>query len=1355
MDSFPQRQFDAHAFVDASVAGCCSIVSVSQSDDVSRVLAHYRRCKQQVPYGTSAYFGLPSNALPTPLTKGMQQLCTIQQRCEGGLSDTVLFYDPPAFPAGLYTATALPSAVQDLRVPATSDSDLTFVFSAALAGAPCTVLGDTGAKYSFVSKAFAHRHKLAINRSKVPIILADGSQSVTAGHVQARLSLQSYTETVTLHVIDMTPGFDVILGDDWHKREGAVIDFGSHEPGPRYSPPSLWLRRRNKRLSPAADARTDARARSQPREGSQAAVMLSAVQAKRLLSRPKQGCASPFLVILREAKDAGFDQREQVQQVLAEYKDVFEDPVVRDWQPGTPEGLRLSKGAAAPNRPAFRLSISERKEVETQVQGLLDAGRIVPSSSAYGAPVLFAPKPDGTLRMCIDYRELNKLTHKNKYPMPRVEDLLDNLGGAKCFSSIDLTSGYHQIGLHPKDWEKTAFNTHIGKFEWRVLPFGLCNAPAVFQAEMNRIFGKQLNKFVCVYLDDILIYSKNEEEHMEHIRTVLNVLRKHNYKARLTKSEFFKQELRFLGHILSSEGIKPDPAKVSVVSGWPQPRSVYEVRSFLGLANYFRRYIRGYARMACPLTDLLKGIDASDRKGRLLQWGKLSAEEARKVEESFKGKWTQQCADAFNALKTALVTAPVLALPDFSKPFTVVVDACSAAPAVGGALLQERHPIAFYSKKLSGAEAGYNTSDIEMLAVVYALREWRCYLEGTSEPFTIETDHQPNTYVDTSTNPHTLKRRARWLYESSAYNYVWKYRPGATNVADPLSRSPAHFALLQVGGQYVQRLDPTTTFNARGATCLYFASVVREARTSQRGGNGRRAQMNAVTDMGHGVAQSIKGYLVKDLFARCQQGYEAMQRDNNRRFDKLDLVRKDDGLYWTKKDQLYIPSVDTLRSECVDALHSPPHCGHYGIARTIRKVREVFHWECISKDVAAFIKNCDSCQRVKASTQKPQGLLSPLPVPSRRWKSVSMDLITDLPRTQKGHDTIVVFVDRLSKMVHLAPSTKTITSSGLVQLFEEHVWKLHGIPSDIVSDRDVRVQSEFWQLMCEHFGIEHNKTSSHHPQSDGQTENANGILEDTLRHFVNGTQTNWDALLPVAEFAMNNAFNSTIKNTPFMLNYGQSPDTPIALYLRKANPAVNQFVGKWSEQLQLAKTCIAAAQSRQKAAADRRRRPAEPLEVGDQVLISIKHFRIEKGLKLKLAPRWLGPFRITEVIGTHRLSYRLHLPAPLHRKHNVFHVSSLKKFHSDGSYQPPVMPEVSDDELQWTVDYISESRDTPRRQYKVHWVGGGYGWHDAMLMHDCDAHIREFWRSRAEPPPDDAFPLSVDELSKLLEGKQA
>jgi hypothetical protein len=288
--------------------------------------------------------------------------------------------------------------------------------------------------------------------------------------------------------------------------------------------------------------------------------------------------------------------------------------------------------------------------------------------------------------MCIDYRALNKVTQRIKYPLPRIDDLMDNLGGAKYFSSLDLTSGYNQFKLVESDVPKTAFNTHIGKYEWKVLPMGLTNAPAVFQAQMNQMVGPHLNRFVCIYLDDILIFSKTEDEHFHHLQQVLHTLRQKELKAKLSKCDFFKDELKFLGHIVSAKGIQPDPAKVAVVSDWPTPKTIYDVRSFLGLANYFRKFIWGYAAISATLTDLLKGVNKQEKKGRLIHLGKLPMAEAQKLQQQFLLRWTETCQHAFTTLKNALTSAPVLVMPDFEKHFEVVTDACEIPPAIGGVL---------------------------------------------------------------------------------------------------------------------------------------------------------------------------------------------------------------------------------------------------------------------------------------------------------------------------------------------------------------------------------------------------------------------------------------------------------------------------------------------------------------------------------------------------------------------------------------------------------------------------------------------------------------------------------------------
>jgi AcrR family transcriptional regulator len=548
--------------------------------------------------------------------------------------------------------------------------------------------------------------------------------------------------------------------------------------------------------------------------------------------------------------------------LLKQYEDVFRSPSLCGTGASTlgeltPECIPIIPGSTPFNRPPFRLSHKEKAEVEQQVKDALEKQWIEQSSSAYGAPVLFVPKPDGSLRMCIDYRGLNKITVKNKFPMPRIDDLLDNLSGATHFSTLDLAAGYHQLKLQESDVPKTAFNTHFGKFEWRVLPFGLTNAPAVFQHAMNRIFGSHLNKCVCVYLDDILIFSRSEEEHFLHLEMVLHLLRQHNLFAKMKKCEFFKPELKYLGHVVSGAGVKPDPSKVETIAGWPTPSSVHEVRQFLGLANYFRKFIRGYAAMTAPLTDLLKGLSKQERAGVRSRFRRHDPDAASASERAFAARWTTVCDTAFAAVRRALTSAPVLALPDHAKHFTLVSDACQSPPAVGAVLLQDGHPVSYFSRKLSGPELNYSVSDIEMLAVICALREWRCYLEGAQ--FTIVTDHQPNTYLDVATSAHTLKRRARWLDVACGYDYTWCYRPGRTNVADPVSRAPQHFALL--AAVTVLHLDRHQAVAIRlpNPRCCAFcqAKATRNTRRTQTAG--RDAGRSGVDRAAQGLRSSDGG----------------------------------------------------------------------------------------------------------------------------------------------------------------------------------------------------------------------------------------------------------------------------------------------------------------------------------------------------------------------------------------------------------------------------------------------------------------------------------------------------------------
>ena len=362
---------------------------------------------------------------------------------------------------------------------------------------------------------------------------------------------------------------------------------------------------------------------------------------------------------------------------------------------------------------------AELRELKALLQELLNKGFIRPSASPWGAPVLFVKKKDGSFRMCIDYRQLNKVTIKNKYPLPRIDDLFDQLQGACVFSKIDLRSGYHQLKMRATDVPKTAFRTRYGHYEFVVMSFGLTNAPAAFMSLMNGIFKPYLDLFVIVFIDDILVYSKSKKEHEEHLRMVLEMLREKKLYAKFSKCEFWLDAVSFLGHVVSKDGVMVDPSKIETVKNWVRPTNVSEIRSFVGLASYYRRFVKGFSSIASQLTNLTK--------------------------QNVPFVWSDECEESFQKLKTLLTTAPILTLPVEGKNFIVYCDASYSG--LGAVLMQEKSVIAYASRQLKVHERNYPTHDLELAAVVFALKQWRHYLYGVK--CEVYTDHRSLQYVFT------------------------------------------------------------------------------------------------------------------------------------------------------------------------------------------------------------------------------------------------------------------------------------------------------------------------------------------------------------------------------------------------------------------------------------------------------------------------------------------------------------------------------------------------------------------------------------------------------------------------------
>ncbi|KAI3734189.1 hypothetical protein L6452_13653 [Arctium lappa] len=528
------------------------------------------------------------------------------------------------------------------------------------------VLFDSGANRSFVSPNFVHKLNVKPKKLKreLKVEVADNSQ-ILVEEVYDGSSIVIEGQSFPLRLYPMGMGeFDVIVGMDWLASNDAYIVC-------------------NKKLIRIAQPGKEEIVVFGDRRDRKS-CLISMIKAKKCLIKRCVG----FLAYVIDAKK----EKKGLESVplVSEFPEVFpEDLTTLPPDRQVEFRIDLVPGAAPIARAPYRLAPAEMKEMMTQLQELLDKGFIRPSTSPWGAPVLFVKKKDGSMRMCIDYRELNKLTVKNKYPLPRIDDLFDQLQGASYFSKIDLRSGYHQLKVREEDVSKTVFRTRYGHYEFLVMPFGLTNAPAAFMDLMNRVCSPFLDKYVIVFIDDILIYSRSKEDHEIHLRAILELLKREKLYAKFSKCEFWLKEVQFLGHVVSKDGIQVDPTKIEAIKGWEAPKSPSEVRSFLGLAGYYRKFIQDFSRIATPLTALTR--------------------------KNVKFVWLEAQKEAFGKLKESLSSAPVLSLPNGSEGFVIYSNASKLG--LGCVLMQEGKVIAYASRQLKEHEKNYPTHDLELAAV--------------------------------------------------------------------------------------------------------------------------------------------------------------------------------------------------------------------------------------------------------------------------------------------------------------------------------------------------------------------------------------------------------------------------------------------------------------------------------------------------------------------------------------------------------------------------------------------------------------------------------------------------------------
>ena len=802
---------------------------------------------------------------------------------------------------------------------------------------------------------------------------------------------------------------------------------------------------------------------------------------------------------------------------------------------------------------------------------------------------------------------------------------------------------------------------------------------------MNRILQPYLNQFVVVYLDDILIYSRTEEEHLKHIDLVLEILKKNKLYANKEKCHFFQTEVEFLGNIVGRGTIRMDPSKISTVTQWPTPTTVTEVRSFLGLCNHFRKFIKDFASIASPLYTLTKG----------------------KKTAPLKSVWSTIHTAAFEELKSALTSQPVLRHVNISQPFELVSDA--SLVGTGAVLLQEGQPVAYTSKKFSSAEKNYTTTEQEMLGVVRALQDWRHYF-GCSD-LTVVTDHNPLTHFSKGNNQLT-GRLARWHQYLTQYNFTWQYRKGINNVADPLSRNPA-------------------------LLCCFF-------------------QMNTLNPMLQDPPEDHDFTLLSEI----QAAYEQHPVPSQPAFTQVD------NLYYYQ-GRLVIPDLPSLRQKLIQMSHDSPWVAHGGRTKTMAHIRRTFWWPKMYDDVQQYVKTCVSCQRNKHRHGLTPGLLQPTEVAHRAWQYVSMDFIPALPTTTTGLDAILVVVCMLSKMVHLIPTTVEVTAKHMAALYRDNVWKLHGLPEKIISDRGPQFIAVFTQALAKALQVQQGLATAAHPQTDGQSENVVKVVGDALRHYIGPLQDDWHEYVALIEFAINNAYHESIQDTPFRVVYGFHPHTPTSIAVPTHVPVAQQWLQQHTERFQAAKKCVQAAKDRQKHYADKHRSPAHYV-AGQWVLLSTRNIKFKLGGATKFWPKFIGPFQITQIIKdphSHNLqadvtAVKLKLPTSC-RLHPVFHVSLLKPFHTrPGQY--PVCPEYDVDQnglplfVPQTIlkeKQVRIGRSTRLQTFfLIRWQGLSFendSWIKETELHDITLILK--WRETHPGPP----PRVPDNRPRVLRPKRA
>ena len=904
----------------------------------------------------------------------------------------------------------------------------------------------------------------------------------------------------------------------------------------------------------------------------------------------------PFsLDAVKPGRELTASQELQFRELLTEFEDIFsknnDDLGSCDVVPHVIRTVDETPVKISPRRLHPALIPRVKKEIER----LMRAGVLRKSTSSYSAPIVVVPKPNSEeIRMCIDYRGLAKKVQHHAMPLPRITDTLQMAAGAKYFTSLDLTSGYHQIVMDKGSIAKTAFSPGWGLFEWTHCPFGLKNAGATFTANMETIFEEELYKFILLYLDDILLMSKDFESHMEHLRIVFTRLRSANLKLKPQKCKFFCEQLRYLGHLLSPEGIRCDPEKVKAVSELPIPQSFQELSQFLGLAGYYRSLIKGFAQIAAPLHNVMSfspsQLNAAVKKGK---------PKAKKQPRLFSEVWDDDCLSAFNKLKGLLVKDPVLAYPNFDAPFILEVDAASSK-GLGGVLMQEQNGklvvISYGSRSLRAHEkneAKMSSKRLEFCAlrwcVVEKFREYLCWSH-----FLVYTDNNPLSFLKTS---KLSAVETRWAAQLAQFSFDIVFKHGRLNrVADALSRMP------------LTEENPPDPSSAEE-----FARVPLELAEALKKRAVDCCNVSVV------CVPPIPGFTKADLKTEQRADLGITSAFTEAENGSLVWVIEDGLLFRIGKCEgiesklLVIPA--SLQSMVLEFLHN--RAGHQGINKTMGLAKSRYYWYGMDKSIKDYVKNCDTCRLVKPPSRKmvvPRGSF----LASRPGEVLCIDF-TVLDKAANGIENVLVLTDVHSRFTVCVPCKDQKAKTVADILVKEWIQKF-GLFLRLHSDNGRSFDNQVIKELCVLFGIRKSRTAAYHPQSNAFPERFNRTLHDLLRVLSDEKKKSWPKYLSEVTWCYNVTPHSVTGFSPYYLMFGREPRLPLDVMFDVKNAVDENWSVSQRQRLQVAWDLAA---QRSKVASETRNLVIKPTKhVPDLAINQIVHLRKVHVGRSKLEPFW-------------------------------------------------------------------------------------------------------------------------------------